>query len=65
MENKSIFQGIKELGQLRLMDNGCTWGVYERANDAYVFRMNIIKIDGESNTNLYNRAIEALYDDDE
>jgi len=61
MKDKSIFQGIKELGTLRIMDEDGAWGIYEKQSDgAYLRAAAICKINGESNRGLHDRATEFI-----
>lgn len=56
MRNKSIFQGVKELGEFTFIDNGLTWAVYREADDCRFFFAHMRKIPRESNAALYERA---------
>jgi hypothetical protein len=61
MKNESIFQGIKELGDLRVVEEGSVWGIYEKQQDGSFVRVaTICKISGESNRRLHARAAEFV-----
>lgn len=69
MKDKSIFQGVKELGDLQFEDKGSVWDVGELCGNKYVqelcgkyyvHRMTIRKIKRESNKALYARVKELL-----
>jgi hypothetical protein len=61
MKDTSLFEGIKELEDLRLEDTGSAWLIRQNIRDSWVFRGFIPKADGdESNDDLYHRAMAAI-----
>jgi len=64
MRDSSMFQGIKELRELRFEDTGGTWRVRKSRGDAWFDGWGIIghiwKLPRESNRRLYERGLELL-----
>jgi hypothetical protein len=60
MRDKSIFEGIKELGDFRFIDQGNMWDVYKQSGSGYYLFTRISK-KKESNISLYNRVKSVDY----
>ncbi len=68
MRDYSIERGVKELrghcGTFEFRSDGDFWKVYEKVDDAFVYLFNLPKR-SETNKELYARAIEAAYDEED
>lgn len=68
MRDLSIERGVKELrgqfGTFEFRSDGDFWKVYEKVDDAFVYLFNLPKR-SETNKELYARAIEAAWYDEE
>ena len=60
MKDASIFEGIKELGNLRFEQNGITWRVFEEVDEGYYFICEIERLEKESNLDLFERATKTI-----
>lgn len=68
MRDHAIERGVKELsgqfGTFEFRSDGDFWKVYEKVDDAFVYLFNLPKR-SETNKELYARAIEAAYDEED